>query len=287
MKNQTLQLDRQQAETLTELGARLAQARQERGITLEQISAETRIPVRQLQAIEQGNLQHLPEPVYIQGFLRRYADAIGLDGQLFAYAFPAELGAQNRRSSWRSLPAAQLRPVHLYLIYMVLIIGAVSGLSSLLNRSTSGQPQLAGNLSTQPDAIQLRDRAPLGPPLPSAAPTASAQLSLVSDPTLAGKPVRVGLKLTAQSWIRVVADGKTEFEGVLSEGTQRTWVADRQLVLRAGNAGAVLVSFNDGQTRQLGEAGSVEEVSFPADPRFARLPNSLVSAPPSLPNRMF
>ncbi|MCY7321823.1 MAG: DUF4115 domain-containing protein, partial [Phormidesmis sp. CAN_BIN36] len=87
--------------------------------------------------------------------------------------------------------------------------------------------------------------------------------------------VRVGVMLTAQSWVRVVADGKTEFEGVLSEGTQRAWVANQQVVVRAGNAGGVMVSFNDGQSKKLGEPGAIEEMAFPPDPRLATLPNAV------------
>jgi hypothetical protein len=81
-----------------------------------------------------------------------------------------------------------------------------------------------------------------------------------------GKPVQVGVTLKSQSWIRVVADGKTEFEGVLPEGTQRTWVADKTLIVRAGNAGGVLVEFNDQTAKQMGAPGEVQEVTFAANP---------------------
>jgi cytoskeletal protein RodZ len=70
------------------------------------------------------------------------------------------------------------------------------------------------------------------------------------------------VKLTDQSWVRVVADGKTEFEGMLPEGTQRIWAADKEVTVRAGNAGGVLVSLNEGQAKPMGEPGTVEEVTF-------------------------
>ena len=68
--------------------------------------------------------------------------------------------------------------------------------------------------------------------------------------------------MTSQSWVRIVVDGKTEFEGVLSEGTKRAWEANKQLVLRAGNAGGIMVSLNDGTAKRLGEPGAVEEVTL-------------------------
>lgn len=73
--------------------------------------------------------------------------------------------------------------------------------------------------------------------------------------------------MKAQSWIRVVADGKTQFEGVLPAGTQRIWIA-QQLTVRASNAGAVLITFNQEETEQMGALGEVQEITFAANPRF-------------------
>lgn len=251
MNNQVLQMNRDQAEKLAELGYHLHQFRQKQRLTLEEVAAKTMIPRRVLTAIETGDLGQLPEPVYIQGFLRRYADAIGIDGFEFASAFPTQTPVRSPKPLWKSGFQAQLRPLHLYLLYMVLVVGAVSGLSYILNRSTS--PQMVGLVDTAQ------------PPLP----TSSSQTSVKSTtnpseplPTSPQKAIRVGMNLTAQSWIRVEVDGKPEFEGVLPEGAQRLWMADKEVNLRAGNAGGVMVSFNDGQAKPLGAPGTVEEVSF-------------------------
>ncbi len=268
MNKQPLQNNQDQAKRLAEMGLQLCELRQQQGISLEQIASQTRIQPRLLRAIEQGDLKGLPESVYIQSFIRQYAEAIGLDGVKFASTFPtSHYSLPDPRPSWRSLPGAQLRPVHLYLLYMLLIVSAVNGLSYFLNRSL-GQTQLANaEMKMQPMAP-----APIGPinPLQNVAKATLAQKQPGSQ-----KAVRVGVMLTAQSWVRVVADGKTEFEGVLSEGTQRAWAANQQVVVRAGNAGGVMVSFNDGQSKKLGEPGAIEEMSFPPDPRFATLPNAV------------
>jgi hypothetical protein len=60
----------------------------------------------------------------------------------------------------------------------------------------------------------------------------------------------------------VSADGKTEFEGVLDEGAKQTWTAKEKLSIRAGNAGAVLTSFNGQEPKSIGNAGEVKEVTF-------------------------
>ncbi|MCK5657501.1 MAG: RodZ domain-containing protein [Syntrophobacteria bacterium] len=61
------------------LGEYLRAQRQARGIRLEQISADTRISMDMLRAIEHGNVEQLPAPIFIKGFLKAYAEKIGLD----------------------------------------------------------------------------------------------------------------------------------------------------------------------------------------------------------------
>jgi cytoskeletal protein RodZ len=64
-----------------ELGRSLQQARQERNLTLEQVSQETRIRLSYLQALEAGEFERLPSMVQARGFLRAYAGYLGIDPQ--------------------------------------------------------------------------------------------------------------------------------------------------------------------------------------------------------------
>ncbi|MDE3196195.1 MAG: helix-turn-helix domain-containing protein [Acidobacteriota bacterium] len=53
--------------------------RQQKGISLESISAETKLSVSHLAAIENGNFQRLPGGIYNTSYIRQYARAIGFD----------------------------------------------------------------------------------------------------------------------------------------------------------------------------------------------------------------
>lgn len=262
MKENRLHFHQEQARKLEEIGARLREIRMEKSIPLEDVAAQTRIQARLLNAIEQSRLDQLPEPVYIRGFIKRYAEALGLDGDDLANAFPGGSSLQRIRPSWRHIPVAHLRPFHLYLFYIVLVIGSVNGLSYLVSRSAQEAMNAAGYQSPAPQLPQ---------PSNSLQPSSQQNLGAtkVSDAKQFNQdgPVQVGVTLKEKSWIRVVADGKTEFEGVLPEGTQRTWVADEKLIVRAGNAGGVLVEFNNEQAKQMGPIGQVQEVTFAANPR--------------------
>jgi cytoskeletal protein RodZ len=84
------------------------------------------------------------------------------------------------------------------------------------------------------------------------------------DSNVAVQAVQIGVILKSSSWIRVVVDGKTEFEGVLPQGTSRTWRAQEQLTVKTNNAGGVLMSVNQQAPKQMGEPGKVEEVRIAA-----------------------
>ncbi|GCL43404.1 hypothetical protein NIES80_31180 [Dolichospermum planctonicum] len=72
--------------------------------------------------------------------------------------------------------------------------------------------------------------------------------------------------LKASSWISVVTDGKTAFEGVLPQGFSRTWKASQQLIVKTNNAGGVLMSVNRQKAKEMGEIGKTEEIKIAAGP---------------------
>lgn len=256
MKENKLHFQQLQNEKLKELGSYLRAFRQQQSLSVEDVAAQTRIQARLLKAIEEGDIEPLPEPVYIRAFIKRYANALELDGEEFASDFPIGPNFLFSKPSWRHISVGQLRPLHLYLLYIVLVVSAVSSLSYLVNRSAI---QASSSESQSPDNLLLNNQNSLRA---SQVKPISSPMVVESPPASSDKPVRVGMTLKSQSWIRVVADGKTEFEGVLPEGYQKTWVADKKLIVRAGNAGGVVVAFNNEQAKELGNPGEVQEVIF-------------------------
>lgn len=252
--------DRERAEKLPGIGAKLRQVREELEITLDEVAAYTKIRYGLLQAIEEGKVEQLPEPVYVHGFIRRYGDALGLDGAALANEYPTETQMRLLNLSWVGLSPPQLRPVHLYGMYILLIVLAVNGLSYMMNRSAMHASNPEGdrgrtNLSVPSKNQSRNSGVAIAKPVSSSIATASIE---------GDQPVRVGLTLKAQSWIQVVADGKIQFEGELPEGTQRMWEAKELLIVRAGNAGGVLMAVNDGTAKQMGKPGQVQEVTVKA-----------------------
>jgi len=76
-------------------GGRLRAAREARGMSLEQVASETRIPQRHLQTIETGDFANLPARTYAVGFARTYAKTVGLDDKDIVEQVRHELGVED------------------------------------------------------------------------------------------------------------------------------------------------------------------------------------------------
>src|SRR3954451_9091788 len=66
-----------------EIGGSLREARLKRGLTPADVQKAIRIRDRYLQALEEERWELLPGDAYVKGFLRTYADYLGLDGTLY------------------------------------------------------------------------------------------------------------------------------------------------------------------------------------------------------------
>ncbi|MCG6133555.1 MAG: DUF4115 domain-containing protein [Nostoc sp. LLA-1] len=256
----TFSLAQQQAEKLAQMGAQLRETRQKRALSLEEMVVLTKIPRRLLQAIEEGNLEDLPEPVYIQGLIRQFSDALGFQGLEFASNFPLDSHSVSIPPTEKNHSIGLLRPLHLYLLYIFVIVSAVSSLSQLLSNSntlshSNQQPQR--ETAYQSESNQAN----------SQKPTNLQPVSDTSNRINNNQSLQIGVTLKESSWIRVVADGKTEFEGILPQGTYRTWKAQEQLTVKTNNAGSVLMSVNQQEARQMGEPGKEGEIKIGGKPR--------------------
>jgi cytoskeletal protein RodZ len=246
-------LEDKQLNALQDIGSILRQTRKEKKVSLSTISEQTCISKRLLKAIEEGHLDLLPPGIYTQGFIRRFAENLDLDGIDLSQRFPIDAQVKFARGkAWWQLPIFQLRTFHLYFFYILVVAVSVKGLSTALERSLmEGNPTaIASYENTQPEAK-----------LSTAQNTSAPNTTQKINP----ESLSVEIRLQDNSWVKIVVDGKTEFEGELPKGTHQTWSAKQELTLRTGNAGGVLVALNDQQAQKLGQPGQIQEVTYKAD----------------------
>ena len=133
--------------TTEELGKALAEARTARSLTLHDVERDTRISRKYLQALEEGNLDVLPAPVYARAFMRTYAQYLGLNASSFVQHLPgakpeADLPALpqfGRESTTAAMSAS-------WLIAGV-VIALLVGLGALLFWDRGGEQTTADALS--------------------------------------------------------------------------------------------------------------------------------------------
>jgi cytoskeletal protein RodZ len=115
-----------------EIGSTLREARTGLGLELAEVERRTRIQGRFLAALEEERFDLLPGEVYARGFLRSYAEALGLDGQLFLDEYKARFG---ERELPELAPLRQVEPPRrpaLPTLVLLPIVLTVAGLVALL-----------------------------------------------------------------------------------------------------------------------------------------------------------
>lgn len=248
-------LTTEQQEKLKDVGSNLQRIRTDKNLSLKMAAADTHISPRLLAAIEAGNCQELPEPFYIQALVSKYARYLGAEEILLEIQDRTQTTVANSTiSGRRSLGLnLQLRPFHLYLIYVVLIIASVKLITSLIE-----QPQV---VNLPPSETSIMPEVEPEPPAPTVAQQPKSTPQFVSQSNNS-ETVSVGINLQERCWLKVMVDGQVAFEGTLPKGTQRQWTGQKQVTIRAGNAGGVVISFNNQQQKILGAPGQVEEVTY-------------------------
>ncbi|MCR4466246.1 helix-turn-helix domain-containing protein [Burkholderia sp. SCN-KJ] len=81
-------------ETLAAVGSRLAQLREAKGWTVDDVSARLKVAPPKLRALEAGDISHLPGVTFALGVVRSYAKMLGVDPEPFAHALRRERGVQ-------------------------------------------------------------------------------------------------------------------------------------------------------------------------------------------------
>ena len=162
----------------TELGAMMREMRENLGHNLETVSADLRIRLVYLEAIEKGRLEDLPGNVYVSGFLRAYSDYLGLNGEEIVHQFKMA-GAGINSKTQLNLPSpvdeGRLPTAQILLVAAVIAAGAYGGWyfvssqggdpNETVAKVTDGLSGLVEGAANQTDRAPTKARsdAPVGP----------------------------------------------------------------------------------------------------------------------------
>lgn len=250
------------------VGEQLRAAREKQKLSLEDVAAQTRIPLRHLANIETGNWDDLPAATYTVGFAKSYASAVGLDRTEVGDQLREEMGGQRFASSspelFEAADPARTMP-------KTLVIGAIAAVillvvvMSWLNRRSLDQPESATNEASTTNDV-------------AAAP---APASVSPAPIQAGGPVV--LTAVAPVWLQVSdRGGASLFSGMLQPGRSYTVPASATApVLKTGKPEALKITVGNAVAAPVGPpATTVANVSLlPAD----LMKTPAAAAPPASP----
>ena len=254
------------------VGDILRREREKQGLTIVDIEKGTSIRGLYIEHIERGNIGELPGLVYAKGFVRNYAKFLRLNAEALVQQFaeengstpppaPAEPESAPRRISLSTVGDESLSSIS--------IGGTSSSYASIFGKLAAGIIVLAalvGGGVAAISAINSPAQVPAAPPVKTeqpAAPTAAAEAD-ASDTARAAHTdgVNVSVTLAERCWTEVVVDGKSVFEVIIEKGKTESWKGKESVVIRAGNAGALDVTFNGRKLGKFGDNGEVLERTF-------------------------
>lgn len=245
-----------------DIGAKLQQARIDRGLTVGDISHVTKMSSHVLELIERSEFAQLPGGLLTRGHLRAFASEVGLDPEAIVSEYRSEYeSASNDDDLLKLRTSYQDRDVRVPYAGVIVMIALAIFVFFALPRSTEqpGPLESAADLAetgvdgagTISNAVAAApDSAPLGVPVPLAANTDGLQIEL---------------RPQAECWVSAVADGRLVIYRLMQAGERATIDARDDVQLRVGDAGALTYFVNGAAGRPLGAPGEAVTVRMTSD----------------------
>jgi len=281
------------------IGAVLEKARRERGLSLRDVEDATKIRTRYLEGLEREDFSVLPDAVYVQGFLKTYANFLGLNGdemardlrnrrsprrerQQLAYEPPQSSEFERPLMSPGGLAGAERRRVSgaavLTVALALLVIAGVIGALYYVGVQSSGtgapedqqqaQPGRAENPPPQEEPPAPEQNAPeqrreaAGEP----AATPSREQRAASEDT-AADTVRVTLGVAdSPAGLTVTVDGTVAADVFAQPGFSQTFEGEEVVTVSTANAGAVEATVDGEDLGRLGYYGQPLTRNFTPQP---------------------
>jgi len=239
---------------LFSFGRYLQSIRMEKKISLGKVSAETRIAVQTLKLIEKEDLEALPAEVFVRGFLRAFARAVGADAGEAVRLYDARLKLEIKLSGAGRLAAGSAlrhwRNLVLSVIaWLGVIVLTLYGFSYFQDRM---------RLSEKPEMHALNDKS-------GDTPTQEAQGSNApkGSPTNQSEKLILTVSAVEDLWIKVIIDNQAPNEYNLRAGENLELEASQGYNLLIGNAGGCELKLNGQPVSISGRIGEIVSLQLP------------------------
>ena len=261
-----------------DFGGKLREARERRGVSLRQIANATKIAVSVLEALERNDIARLPGGIFGRAFVRSYAIEVGLDPettiQEFIAQFPNDsvtVGHPASRQVEDHEAVESDRRMAGTFLWLVLISVPVAGVvlyfATAGRRDAPAEPPSVEVTTPAPDSRPAVDPPPPAPAsapapapvaVPAVTPTVPARpVTPAPVPATAGDSLTVSITAKGPCWVSATVDGQRMIERLMQPGERSTLEVKREMVLTAGDGGALAVTLNGAAAKPLGKSGEV------------------------------
>lgn len=244
-----------------EIGSTLRDARVRRDLSLQQVEDDTKIRVKYIQAMENEDFDVLPSGTYVKGFLRTYAEYLGIDYQLMLDEYNERYGSGEYREHMIQPPqTAKPRPPRRHQSYLYVAIIAVAIIAVLAylgwGNSSSETPTLVTTTGMEPSTQTTPAAAATTPP--PAPPTVSNTLDDISLTATSADnwvELRKGSASGEPVWVGKLEPGETKSVGRADIG------AVDKLWLVVGSSTGLQVTVNGKPQKLSDKVGQVYQVT--------------------------
>jgi cytoskeleton protein RodZ len=255
-------------------GTRLRRSREARGLTLDDLSARTKIPKATLAAIENGDAARLPATIYTRGFVKVVAREVGLDPEAAADDYlasfePRRADAADDRTFPAPRPARAPHAVpddasrH---VSSTNPVGRLGGVTTAV--AVFGLILYVFAFSGRDDREQISqvsDRAGLNGDAVVASLDGADGGERADGVVAVNEPFELVIVPRGPCWVSVVVDGERVLARLLQTGERQTLTVDQEAVMRVGEPGALSISINGQPGRALGRPGQPVSVTITRD----------------------
>lgn len=227
---------------MTSIGEVLAEGRHQKGITPKDVEKYIKIRAKYISALEQNDFDIIPGQAYVVGFIKTYANFLGLDGAELVRRYQEDFGSSAQSNDYKiynvSIAGPELNkpeggtkgPVRLFVVILglILVIALFKSVAGVMISRRHHGP------SKHVEKIDKKISKP--------AAAVDTTASVIPNQFV----FTVRIREAGGSWLRVTVDGNKTFEGTLSQG-EKTWNVKQEVEVRAGKAAAVEI-IRDGKS---------------------------------------
>lgn len=228
------------------IGSELRGAREARGISIEQAQKDTRIHINILRALEEDRVEEATSsPIYIKGFIKKYADYLGLDGKSLADEYikghpkstKQELILKGEGVPFR-FPIKRLVSIGVVVLIIIFGLRLLAFIGSKAKVGFKPRPKVAKKVVGVEETLKTipsETRIPLAAKIPK------------------GENLFLTLKARSDVWLRVTSDATVVYEDILKSGSQESWQATQSLEISTGRAEVLNAELNGTKLGTLGK----------------------------------